>query len=90
VRFLEKLREKDASSAVAFHLEGLLDAADNVRALLSKLGEVSELNPESLAETISSLEVEVYSHLGYHMKELRYPLQRFRRAIYKKLERQGE
>ncbi len=83
MRFLEEIRKKDASSAVAFHLEGLLEAAENVRALLAKLDGVPEVDQDSIAETITYLQVEIYSHLAYHMKKLRRPLRRLEKEAYR-------
>jgi hypothetical protein len=85
MKFLSKLREEDPSSAAAYHLEGLLEAQDNIRSLLAKLDKGSALDPEGTAETLTYLQVEIYSHLAYHMKELRRPLKRLIDAAYKDL-----
>lgn len=88
MKFLAKLRQKNPSSAAAYHLEGILEAHDNIRALLTKLDE--DADPESNAEAISYLQVEIYSHLAYHMKELRRPLKRLIDAAYRDLPDIGE
>jgi len=81
MKFLKTLKEKDPSSSVVYHLEGLLEAARNIEDWLVKLGDLPELNQEDTATTIVSLEVEIYDHLLYHMKELRHPLRRLRNDI---------
>lgn len=88
MRFLEKLREQDASSAVAYHLEGILEAAGNVRNLMDKIGEAWGLDTESAAETITYLQVEIYSHLSYHLKELRRPLRQLEKSVYSEIKEQ--
>lgn len=52
MKYLEMLREKDPSSALAYHLDGLLEAARNVEGWLEKLGELPELNEEDIATTL--------------------------------------
>jgi hypothetical protein len=85
MNFLEKLRKEDPASAVAFHLEGLLEAQDNIRSLLTKLGEDATSDPENAAETMICLQVEIYTHLSHNLKELRRPLKRLVDAAYKEL-----
>ena len=87
--FLKKLREEEPSSVVAYHLEGLLEAHDNVRSLLEKLG-AGSASAESWAETLAYLQLEIYTHLAYHMKELRRPLKRLVDAAHRELPDLGE
>jgi hypothetical protein len=83
--FLEDLRKGDPSSPVAFHLEGLLAAQDNIRSLLATLAPVDALDRESTAEALTHLQEEIYQHLAYHVKELRRPLRRLVDKAYKDL-----
>lgn len=87
MKFLEKLREREPGSDVAFHLEGLLEASEKVRSLLGDLGEVAEEDREIQARKLTLLQVEIYSHLGYHLKELRRPLRRLESRSYRELEK---
>ncbi|MFY9824606.1 MAG: hypothetical protein WAM82_24730 [Thermoanaerobaculia bacterium] len=82
MEFLVELRKKNPSSAVAYHLEGLLESHENIRHLLAKLGE-SASDLESTAETLTHLQVEIYTHLAYHMKELRRPFKLLLASAYK-------
>lgn len=86
MKFLKRLREENPSSEIAFHLEGILDAHDKIRAHIEKLGEASQLSDETGAEAITNLQIEIYSHLAYHMKQLHRPLLRLEKKIYKNLE----
>jgi hypothetical protein len=83
--FFNQLREQDASSAVAFHLEGVLDASDNIRAHLAKLDQNFGQAPDVAADTLVDLQVELYTHLVHHLKELRKPLEVLVSGEYGKL-----
>lgn len=85
MKFIKKLREEDPSSVVAYHLEGMLEAQESIRAFIVKLSEDSAPDPESTAETLAYLQVEIYDHLVYHMKELRRPFKRLVEAAFKDL-----
>ncbi len=87
MKFLEQLRSRQPGSTVAYHLEGLLDANEKIHSWIVKLGEIPEEDRAVQAETITLLQVEIYSHLAFHLKELRKPLQRLESAIYKQLEK---
>jgi len=82
VEFLSELRDKNPSSTIAYHLEGLLEAQDNIRSLLERLGAIQALDTESRMKTLTYLQVEIYTHLAYHMKELRRPLKGLIDATY--------
>jgi len=90
MNFLEKLRNDDPSSPVAYHLEGLLESQENIRSLLGKLSADSPLDPENAAEITTLLQVEIFTHLAFHMKELSRPLGRLIEAAYKDLPGIGE
>ena len=72
--FLSELRERDPSSAVAFHLEGVVETGDNIRSHLAKLDRHFGKDRERSAEILVDLQVELYTHLTHHLKELRRPL----------------
>lgn len=75
MKFLDALREEEPSSEVAFHLEGLLDASEKIRSWLAALSPAPDPEPERKAEILTYLQVEIYSHLLYHVKELESPFQ---------------
>jgi|SRR5690349_19388420 len=88
--FLKSLREKDPSSPVAYHLEGLLEAVDRVRTQVDQIEAAVDGNPEELAGRMVSLQTEIFDHMGYHMKQLRRPFQRLIDAAYKNIPDLGE
>jgi hypothetical protein len=83
--FLKALREKDPSSLIAYHLEGLLEAMERARFHMGQVDEAVNLDPEELAGRLIDLQIEIFDHMGYHMKQLRRPLQRLIDAAYKNL-----
>ncbi len=83
--FFRQLRQKDPSSAVAFHLEGVLEAADHIRSHLAKLDRQFGNAPDVASDALVELQVELYSHLVHHLKELRKPLERLISTEYAKL-----
>lgn len=83
--FLNAVREKDSSSPIAYHLEGLLEAMERVRLRMVQVDEAVNLDPEELAGRLIDLQIEIFDHTGYHMKQLRRPLQRWIDAVYKDL-----
>jgi hypothetical protein len=88
--FLEALREKDPSSAIAYHLEGLLEAMERARWQMAHVDAAVNLDPEELAGRLVDLQIEIFDHIGYHMKQLRRPFQRLIDAAYRDLPDIGE
>lgn len=82
MNFLDRLREQDPSSAVAYHLEGLLEVQETIRRVVAELAAVFEKDPESTAGKLTELHEEIYFHQVYHMKELRHPLRRLVDSAY--------
>lgn len=82
MNFLERLREQDPSSAVAYHLEGLLEAQETIRRVVEELAGVYEKDLEATAGKLTELQGEIYFHQVYHMKELRRPLRELVDAAY--------
>ena len=83
--FLKSLREKDPSGPIAYHLEGLLEAMERTRTQMAQVDEALDLDPEELAGRLVDLQIEIFDHIGYHMKQLRRPFQRLIDAAYKEL-----
>jgi len=83
--FFDQLREQDPSSAVAFHLEGVVDASDRIRSHLAQLDQHFGHDPDAAADKLVDLQVELYSHLVHHLKELRKPLEELVSGEYAKL-----
>ena len=72
----ERLRE------LRYHLEGIVEAADNVAGLVKRMNETYGLDVNECAKVTTLLEVEVFDHLAYHIKKLRAPLRRVQRKAY--------
>lgn len=72
MKFLDRLRQTERGNAVAYHLEGLLEVDHNIRTLLSNLD--SGLNQEETASVLTALGEEIFTHLQYHLRQLRRPL----------------
>jgi len=85
--FLKALRKENPSSPVAYHLEGLLEATERIRWHLAYLDAAVDIDPEGLAGRMVDLQVEIFDHMGYHMKELRHPFARLISKAYRDLER---
>lgn len=85
--FLKALRREEPGSPVAYHLEGLLEATERIRQDLARLDAAVDLDAEELAGRMVDLQVEIFDHMGYHMKELRRPLSRLISKAYRDLER---
>lgn len=71
MRFLRFLRQEDPTSSVAFHLEGLLEVQERIRLKLENLD--PHFGDENFARALTELQIEIYSHLAFHLKELRGP-----------------
>jgi len=85
--FFKSLRDDDPSSPVAYHLEGLLEAIDRIRWHMAAIEAAVGLDPEELAGRMVDLQVEIFDHMGYHMKQLRRPFERHITRAYQDLER---
>jgi len=79
---LPRLEDREELREFLFHLRGLLDAQDRITMLLKKLDEKLLADPDGAAESLSFLEVEVFDHLAYHLKELREPFSKFLASLY--------
>lgn len=85
MKIFEKLRAAAPSSAVAYHLEGLLEGCENLRALLEELDTAYGANPEMTAEKLTHLQVEIYTHQVNHLKQLRQPLRELIKTAYEQI-----
>lgn len=88
--FFQQLRAREPGSAVAYHLEEILEIEGKIRAHLQKLDAVFGVDRDSTAETLVYLQVEIYDHLGYHLKELRKPLGRMISGMFSESGRSKE
>ncbi|MCD4748224.1 MAG: hypothetical protein K8R59_02520 [Thermoanaerobaculales bacterium] len=63
-------------------MKEIVAAQDRVVALLEELDKAFDTNPEAAAKTLSFLEVEIFDHIEYHIKELRVPFSQFLTSVY--------
>jgi len=63
----------------------MLEAIDRISGHLAHLDAAVDLDPEEAAGRMVDLQVEIFDHMGYHMKQLRRPFQRLIDAAYKDL-----
>lgn len=73
--------EKDWQTAVAYHLDGLLEACTKVKELAGKLDARWGSRSEVLTELLAQLEVELF-HLSFHEQKLRRPFSRLVDAFH--------
>jgi hypothetical protein len=83
---LSNLSAREELRQFVYHIRGIVEAAENVVALVAKLNSAYERDADAFATTTSRLEVEALDHLGYHVKSLRTPLRRLQREAYARLE----
>lgn len=73
---------KKARTDLAFHLRGLVDANQNLESLLSRLDrQAGDKSPE-LDQLLAEIEVELFTHIQYHLDEASEPLTQLLRANF--------
>jgi hypothetical protein len=80
---LETRKEFDE---IVYHFNGFIEAAEEISAQMQVLDSTIGCDLERATDAMGRLEAELYTHLSYHMKELRRPLSRRFRALCKELE----
>jgi hypothetical protein len=88
MRTLPKMEAKEETKEVAFHLKGLAEAVQEITAQMQLLDAAIDKDLERATDAMGALEAEIYTHLAYHMKELRRPFSRLFRALCRELEKQ--
>lgn len=83
---MDRLEHDESLRAFRYHISGIFEAVENVAALLQRMNRTYKRDVDGYADASTQLEVEALFHLGYHVKQLRTPLQRLQRAAYKELE----
>jgi hypothetical protein len=84
MKYIVKLREEEQRE-LAYHLEGLLDAASYVRGMVSALGDNACSPLTETADALTELQVEIFDHLLYHIRGLREPMSVYAKALYSKI-----
>jgi hypothetical protein len=73
---------KRARADLAFHLRGLVDANQNLESLLSRLDRQSGDKSPELDQLLAEIEVELFTHIQYHLDEAREPFTQLLRANF--------
>lgn len=85
---LKHLEARAELGEIVFHLTGLVEAAEAIREQIVKLDRTIERDLDAATDAMGALEAEIYTHLAYHMKELRRPFKSYFRAACGDLEAQ--
>ena len=80
------LRAAKEIDAFHYHAAGMVEAQDRIRHFLATLDGVYGKDCRKTASVLTSLWVEIYEHLKYHMKELKIPLSDLMEKAYKEFE----
>lgn len=73
---LPNLTSKSELDELVYHLKGFVEAAEVIRAQIGVLDATIDSNPEAATDAMGRLRAEIYTHLAYHMKEMRRPFLR--------------
>jgi hypothetical protein len=87
---LSNLEIKKELEEVVFHLKGFAEATQEILAQMQLLDSTIDKDLDRATDAMGALEAEIYTHLAYHMKELRRPFSRLFRELCKKLDQQEE
>jgi hypothetical protein len=85
VKYTKRLRKADPGSGAAYHIEGLLEAQTSVQKLFRAL-DAAKPGSQQEASLVSSIEVEVFDHLAFHVAQLRKVYKRLVRQTYDALD----
>lgn len=82
----DELISKELRIEIEYHLDGLVEVADAIRIYTQKLKEVFGKDLEQTAYALTELDIELFFHLGFHIKKLRRPFKKLHDRAYKQLE----
>jgi hypothetical protein len=72
---LEQLAAAPELKDLVFHLRGLLESQNRISDLAAKLNLEFGRSEEKFGQTLANLEVEIFFHVKYHIRELRRPFE---------------
>jgi hypothetical protein len=82
-----KLITPPARIHLEYHLDGLLEAADEIRELSRKLRTAfDERDIATAADALTGLEVQLFFEVDYHLRQLRRPARRLSKRAYDMLD----
>ena len=87
---LPNLASKSELEELVYHLKGFVEAAEVIRTQIELLDEKIDLDPEEATDAMGRLRAEIYTHLTYHMKEMRRPFLRLFRDLCNGLEEESD
>lgn len=86
---LRNMESREDLEEFVYHLKGLVEASETISLQASALDEALSQDDERAADILGRLRAEIYTHLTYHLKELRRPFLRLEKNLDKE-EREGE
>lgn len=86
---LPSLEAREDLDELVYHFKGLIEAVDEISRQMKLLDSSLDSDPEGAADAMGALEAQIYTHLTYHMKELRKPFVRFFRDSTRALAKRG-
>jgi hypothetical protein len=87
---LPNLTAKKDLEELVYHFKGIIEAADVIRGQMELLDSAVDSDLERATDALGRLTAELYTHLPYHLKQLRRPFLRFSRSLYKDLGDEAE
>lgn len=87
---LPSLEAKRELEELVYHFKGFVEAAEEISNQMKLLDTTIDDDLDRATDAMGRLEAEIYTHLAYHMKELRKPFKRLFRKLCKELETQEE
>lgn len=85
---LPNLEARKDLEEVVHHLKGLVEATEEISAQMKILDATIGNDLDRATDAMGRLEAEIYTHLAYHVKELRKPFSRLFHALGRELEGQ--
>jgi len=83
---LSNLEARSDIEEMVFHLKGLIEAAEEISTQAKLFDATLESDLEKATDVMGRLEAEIFTHLNFHMKELRGPFRKFFRTSCRQLE----
>lgn len=83
---LPNLEAKEDHRELAYHLKGIVEASEVIRDQIELLDRTINSELEVAADAMGRLQAELYTHLTYHLKQLRRPFLKLSHSLSKELD----
>lgn len=84
---LPSLEAKEDLEELVFHLKGILDAVEVVRLQIALLDKTIDCDLGQATDALGRLRAELYTHVPYHLKELRRPFLKLSNSLSHEMEK---